>query len=345
MGNGRTRPGIRWCCVAAAFALAVAGCSSSTPPGDGAPGRAVASDAPDVTQGRLGLARTLADQGNYQAALDVLRDALASAGTPELRRRIQELRLELKRRALAESLQARLLPPPAPVVVGEPFAFEIELTNRGTVPIEIPAADYRREAIVFRELVGKTVLDLIVDVTEFDPRGTRMSEQANRLWEPGEDITLAPGQSWRRAIPLDPDELRPSTMLLKAVTVHGLLRPVRVQVDGRDFLTTVALEPAVAFLLPRGAEAIREDPLRHLELALERAPREPRFLPHVVVAASLLAEDADRERGRSMLVAARDQGPSLVRPSAERALALFWAPPAPAEPEEPPVLFRPDGDE
>ncbi len=340
MGNGR----IRRCWAAAAFAIVVAGCSSSAPTGDGAPGRAVAPDAPQVTQGRLGLAETLAAQGNYQAALDVLRDALASAGTPDLRRRIQELRLVLKRRALAESLGARLIAPTAPVVVGEPLAFEIELSNHGTVPIEIPAADYRREALVFRELVGKTVLDLIVDVTEFDPRGTRMSEQANRLWEPGEDVVLQPGQAWRRPIPLDSTTMRPSTALLKAITVEGLLRPVRIRVDDRDFLTTVALEPAVAYLLPRGAEAIREAPLRHLELALTRAPREPRFLPHIVVAASLLDGDDARDKGRSLLVAARDQGAPLVRPSVERALALFWAPATPAESEEP-VLFRPDARE
>jgi len=115
---------------------------------------------------------------------------------------------------------------------------------------------------------------------------------------------------------------------------------VRLTVGEKDFFTTVHLEPAVLYLLPRGAEAMREDPLKHLQAALRRAPGEPRFLPHVLVASSML-EGEDRERARLDLVRCREQGPAVLRPSVERALDLFFVdektPPAPEQPE---VTFK-----
>ena len=108
----------------------------------------------------------------------------------------------------------------------------------------------------------------------------------------------------------------------------------------QDLFTTIRLRGPTLYVLPRGSEAMYDSPLRHLELAIRRAPSEPRFLPHVLVASSLL-EGEDRERGREALLRCRDHGAAVLRPSVKRALELFW-PESRPEPEaaKPSVTFK-----
>jgi hypothetical protein len=335
--------------AAAVLALGLVACQSersgSAPPLNL---HKVESDPHEVTLSKIGQAESLESVGDYRSALEMLRQALARAASTDLRHRIQEMRLRLKRRALSQVLEARVVMPRDRVVADEPAEVVLELTNHGSVPITIPRADYRRYLLLFWKEVGHSVIELRCKLDLFDPLGSERSEVFSRFVEPDEDIVVPPGGTWVYRPPLDLAAVRPETTFtsrlspacLRRLRVEGIIRPVRLKVGEKDFFTTVHLEPAVLYLLPRGAEVMLENPLRHLELALRRAPGEPRFLPHVLVASSML-EGEDRERARLALVRCREQGPAVLRPSVERALDLFFvekkAPPPTKAPE---VTFK-----
>jgi len=334
---------------AAALALGLMACQSERP-GAAPPlnPRKVESDPHELTLSKIGQAESLESAGDYRSALEMLRQALARAGSADLRYRIQEMRLRLKRRALSQVLEARVVAPRDRVVANEPAEVVLELTNHGAVPITIPRADYRRHLLLFWKEVGRSVIELRCKLDLFDALGSERSEVFSRFIEPDEDIVVAPGGTWVHRPSLDLAAVRPETTFtsqlspacLRRLRVEAIIRPVRLKVGEKDFFTTVHLEPAVLYLLPKGAEVMLENPLRHLELALRRAPGEPRFLPHVLVASSML-EGEDRERARLALVRCREHGPAVLRPSVERALDLFFVeetkPPAPEPPE---VTFK-----
>jgi len=283
----------------------------------------VVTDPPEVTRSKIGQAESLSAQGNYRGALDSLLATLSRAGTPDLRRRIQELRIQVKHKAIGQILEARVVADSDRIISGRPLNFTLELLNNGAEPITIPRSSFRSRLLIFRKEVGRTVINLKVKMEEYDPRGTHFVARFNQFLELEEDIVIEPGGRWSRSWTARPESLRPETLLLKRIQVEALIRPVRVVVGEQDFYTSIPLESSVVFLLPRGSEVICENPFKHLRLALLRSRAEPRFLPHVLVAASVL-EGEDRDRAHEVLGRISREGPDLLRPSADKALALFW---------------------
>ncbi len=304
------------------------------------PARKVRADPPALTRSRIGQAESLMAHGDYRGALESLKLALNRAGDPNLRHQIQEHRLRLKRRAIAQVLESRVISGVNWFITGGALHLDLELLNHGSFPVTISRSSYRKRLVVLRKEVGRTVFDLKFTVEEFDPRGTRMVERFNRFWEPEEDIVIEPGGRWSHRYEVDTTTIRPHTALLKRLRVEALIRPVRIRVGEEDFFTAVPMQPVVVYLLPRGTQAMVSDPFKHLNLALLRGGTEPRFLPHVLVAACIL-EGADRERGRKALTRIAEEGPRVLRPSAMRALDLFWKTEAEAkQPEAPTVIFK-----
>lgn len=314
--------------VASVLVLVVAsflqGCGSGSGASEIPPAaRKVRSDPPALTRSRIGQAESLMDHGDYQGALAALKLALNRAGDPVLRHQIQELRLGLKRRAIGQVLESRVTSEADWVITGGALNLDLELLNHGTAPVTISRSSYRSRLLVLRKEVGRTVFDLKFTVDEFDPRGTRMVERFNRFWEPEEDIVIEAGGRWSHRYEVDTTTIRPHTALLKRIRVKAVIRPVRVRVGEQDFFTAIPMRSVVVYLLPRGAQAMVPDPFKHLNLALLRGGGEPRFLPHVLVAACIL-EGEDRERGHKALTRIAEGGPGVLRPSAKRALDLFW---------------------
>jgi hypothetical protein len=233
--------------------------------------------------------------------------------------------------------------------MGAPLVVTLELTNRGVETIRVPHVDYRSRLILFRKEIGRTQVDLRFELENFDAAGAGRWERFNRYVEPSDDIEVAPGRTWSETITLASDQLNPETefsarlsaRLLKRLEIEVVIRPVQLLVGERDFYTSIRFEPAVVYLLPRGSEPIFEDPIRHLELALLRAPREPRFLPNILVAACLV-EGETRARGEALLVRSRDEGAPTIRPIAGQALKLFWPESGrPAPRKEAEATFKP----
>ena len=340
---------VRIACVIGLACLA--GCHSpARDPGPSPEGRAVTVDAPEITASKIGQAEKLAERGDYESALETLRVALARASRADHRTRIQDLRLDLKRSALAQILRAWISVAEDHVLVGQALRVTLHMENRGRVPVTIPRIDYRRRLLVFRKEMGRTAIAFRLQLDEYDARGTHREERFDHFVEPDDDIQVKPGETWSMTTVLYPDQIqrqtaftrRLSATCLKRLEIGAVLRPVQLQVADRDFYTHVVFDPIVIYLLPRGAEAMFEAPLKHLRFALIRASREPQFLPHVLVAASLL-RGADREAGHEELLRVRESRNLVLGPSVERALELFWPPEAPVVPGpsgRPKVTFR-----
>lgn len=335
--------------VACMLAAGLSGCASSRDRGNsGESGRRVVADSPEETRGKMGRAQRMAEEGDYSAALDALTAALRTADD-SCRDRIQEMRLEVKRRAVAEVLEARVRVADDRLVVGKPLVITLELTNRGAETITVPWIDYRSRLIIFRKEIGRTQFDIRFELQDYDASGAGRWERFNRHIEPEDDIVVRPGGTWSRKITLASDRLRPETefsarlsaRLLRRLQIEVVIRPVQLLLGTRDLYTSIRFEPAVVYLLPRGSEPIFDDPFHHLELALMRAPREPRFIPNILVAASLLEEEK-RDTGQALLTRCREQGAPALRPVAEQALLLFWPEAsAPARAEEAEMTFKP----
>jgi hypothetical protein len=322
--------------------IGLSSCASRPPSAPPPVLRKVAPESAAATRSKIGQAEQLEAVGDYEAALDVLRGALARAGDVGLREEIQLKRLRLKRRALGRVLLARVGIPRDRIIAGSPLRVAFALTNRGNVSVTIPAIDYEKRLFLFKNPVGRTVIEARVTLDEFDPRYTTMREVFTRFVEPERDVVIEPGETWYELLDLDSTKLRPQTLLLKRLRVDGVMRPVRVRIGDRDLFTSIEFEPGELFVLPPGAEAMVGDPVEHLRLAIFRAPHEPRFLPHVLVAASMVRKPAARAKALHLLKAAEAQGDPSVRPSATRALELFW--PEAEEsvlPASPTVEFKP----
>lgn len=325
------------------------GCTSSRGAGTGdETGHKVESDSGDATRGKIGRAERMAEDGDYAAALDTLTTALRTS-EDRYRDRIQEMRLALKRRALAEVLEARVRVADDRVIVGRPLVVTLELVNRGNQTVTVPRVDYRSRLVLFRKEIGRTQIDLRFEVQDYDATGEGRWERFNRYEEPADDIEVAPGRTWSQTITLASDQLRPETefsarlsaRLLRRLRIAVILRPVQLLLGERDFYTSIHFEPAVVYLLPRGSEPIFEDPYHHLELALLRSAREARFVPNILVAASLIPE-AKRDEACALLTQWHETGEPALRPVAGQALALFW--PEAAKPTKAPeaeMTFKP----
>ncbi|MBN2490565.1 MAG: hypothetical protein JXQ29_06930 [Planctomycetes bacterium] len=318
--------------VLALVVSVLAGCASERPETAGPPVlRKVQPDPPELTRSRIGQAEALAAAGDFDAALAMLAQALAGAGDNRLRAEIQEERLRLKQQALVEVISGALTAARDRIVAGEKLALTLTLHNRAGVDLVIPHIDFRRRLLVFREEVGRSVIDLKFELDEFDALGSHREEYFHGFVEPAGDIRVDPGGVWSEQFLIDPEAARRQTAFtarltaacLKRVRIGGWIRPVEVRLGGKEWFSAIPLRAITVYVLPRGSEPMFEAPLRHLELALQRAPGEPRFLPHVLAAASLLA-GADRERGREALLACQERGAPLLRPAVKRALALFW---------------------
>jgi hypothetical protein len=313
--------------------LVLAGCETLRWPEDGEDaGRKVETDTGDETRGKIGSAERQADDGDYAAALDTLTAALRTA-EDRFRDEIQEKRLDLKRKALAEILEARVIVSEDRVVVGRPLTVTLQLTNRGHRTVTVPRIDYRPRLVIFRKEIGRTQIDLRFELQDFDATGEGRWERFNRYDEPEDDIEVPPGRTWSQTLTFDSGKLRPETQfsarlsarLLRRLTIGVVIRPVQLLLDDRDFYTSIHFEPAVCYLLPRGSEPIFDDPYRHLELALLRSRQEPRFIPNILVAASLVPPEK-RVAGRELLDRFVMEGPTELRPVARQALELFWPP-------------------
>lgn len=333
LSNDPRQSGRGGCGLVTALVLVTAICGCASPPNRGEaaePGRRVVADSANETRGKIGRAERMSEDGDHGGALEALTAALRTADD-SCRDRIQELRLEVKQRILAEVLEARVHIAAKRMVVGKPLVITLELVNRGSETVTVPWIDYRSRLIFFRKEIGRTQFDLRFELQNYDAGGAGRRERFNRHVEPEDDIVVLPGATWTRTIELPSDGLRPQTefsarlsaRLLRRLEVEVVIRPVQLLLGERDFYTSIRFAPAVVYLLPRGSEPIFEDPLRHLELALLRSAREPRFIPNILVAASLI-EGEKRKDGKALLVRFRDEGAPGLRPVAVQALELFW---------------------
>lgn len=265
-------------------------------------------------------AQRLWQEGHEAEALAAVREALAKNPDRDVRERLLPLKLEYRRLLFQkDGLACETEIPPGPYEDREVIRCRFTVQNVGARMVRIPGEATRRVALVFRRSVGESLAWTACRVGCRDLAGTAFEQSWEMPWPAWEDLDLAPGEARDFSIQLRTAELPPTPGGYRRLRVGARVRPVRILWGQEELFLPLLFPERPVLVLPPGGRRLADDPLGSLRKALARAPRERRFLPHIVFAALLVPEDG-RGPARELLRVAAAGDDRLVARAASTAL-------------------------
>ena len=244
-------------------------------------------------------ARAAAAQGDTARALAVCEEALSDRPPTEVRTELVALRRELREVAFEERIMSGSCRIEGDsFVVGEGVPVRLELSNRGSTPIEIPVAHRRR-------VESRSMFLLRVRCRDWDHQGSTVTQERSLMVPLDEAIRIPPFGTWDTVYMLETDDpfFRPERVVYRRLTVSARLQPVEIRAGELAWFAQVDLDPSTCELFPPGIEPVLDDPGGTLARAVEVARKSAAALNHVFFAGILFYREDPRATARLLLEA------------------------------------------
>ena len=297
------------CLVGLAFLFACAGGADSRP--SAAPDSRPVGAAHGVDEA-IRAVEVLVEREEFRKAREMLAGLRQSPITELDQRRLEFVEDSIKRKMLGRQyLDCFVYLKKTRVILGEPIEGDLVVMNISPQRIRIQAAAASAEEAEAKRPVEtesapttpKTLLSLKARYREFWPNYMLFESEEFKNIVVDSDVVLESGESRKFPFSIDSLSIHPELSILREYEVSGNLHSADLMIGEEAFQGRLQFRSGAAFVFPRNAEHLGDDPLKRLTSAFEK-----RAALHLTIVGGWI-DATTRERALTLL------GDALVDPT------------------------------